>query len=70
MDDAVAVALERRADTALVLLAGPPAVSYERTASGESPRSSCARMRAAKASATLPASSGIRPTVAVEAVVR
>src|SRR4051812_3948490 len=36
-----------------------PAVSYERTASGESHASSCSRIRASKASATRPASSGI-----------
>src|SRR4051794_23762939 len=36
-----------------------PRVSYERTASGESQCSSCSRMRASNASATLPAISGI-----------
>src|SRR5215218_2913415 len=36
-----------------------PAVSYERTARAESHASSCSRMRASKASATRPASSGI-----------
>src|SRR5436853_2790467 len=43
---------------------GRPAVSYERTASGKSAGSPCSRMRAAKASATLPATSGTRATVA------
>src|SRR6266496_4754997 len=42
---------------------GRPRVSYERTASGESQRSSCSRTRASKASATLPAISGIRPSL-------
>src|SRR5918998_2203132 len=40
-----------------------PRVSYERTASGESDRSSCSRTRSAKASATLPASSGTLTSV-------
>src|SRR3954470_12183614 len=37
-----------------------PRVSYERTASGESQRSSCSRTCASKASATVPASFGMR----------
>src|SRR5436309_5632555 len=36
-----------------------PRVAYERTASGDSQRSSCSRTPAAKASATVPASFGI-----------
>src|SRR6187551_78708 len=38
-----------------------PRVSYERTATGESEDSSCSRIRASNASATLPASSGMEP---------
>src|SRR5712692_10345087 len=38
-----------------------PRVSYERTASGESERSSCSRTRASKASAIRPAISGMEP---------
>src|SRR2546430_5899317 len=45
-----------------------PRVSYERTASGESQASSCSRIRAAKASATLPASSGTCSTLAARPV--
>ncbi len=56
--DAVAVALERRPQPALVLGAARPRVSYERTANGESDSSSSPRMRASKPSATAPASSG------------
>src|SRR3989442_15967195 len=40
-----------------------PRVSYERTASEESARSSCSRTRVSKASATRPASSGMRPSL-------
>ena len=61
VDDAVAVALERRSQTARLLSRARPRDSYERTASGESQRSSCSRTRASKASATRPASSVIRP---------
>ena len=60
VDDPVAVALERRPDAALRPPRGArPRVSYERTASGDSSALSCARMRASKASATRPASSGM-----------
>ena len=55
VEDAVAVALERRAHAGTrPRRAARPRVSYERTASGESHCSSCSRTRAAKASATLP----------------
>ena len=59
VDDAVAVALERRPQSASSSGTSRPRVSYERTASGESHCSSCSRTASAKPSATCPAISGI-----------
>ena len=62
VDDAVAIALERRAQRALLLgLARGRAWRSERTASGARRRSSSARMRASKRAATGPSPSGITP---------
>ena len=68
VEDAVAVALERRADAALLLRLRTARVSYERTASGESACSSSSRIRSAKRVGNAPSKLGHATTVAVGAV--